>query len=265
MSQSSNNTASSYKPIAYQGPKKYPYWELHHREFEELLYSIFDADINNHVYDGKFDKVSLRTGVGERGRDCSLHFKGNNVGLIQCKKVKGKHKRISKPSVAKEIIKFILHYIKDKSLITDINNFTYYFATSLDFSEPALDLINSFNTSIIIEQDLKKWTQEVINEYEGLSDLNYDDIDEEMKEVLRSISVKEIIPTFLDIKLSQYPQIADHFFEGQVVFIDQDYSFHELLTNIMQEINKKNIRSPEVKKAIINRAQLLISKFEEMG
>ncbi len=101
------------KPIALCG-KDYNYDKFSAREFENLLYQIFRVKIDKSEDDvkEKFDKIQLMQGVGEQGRDAVLSLEGKNKGIIQCKKSRT---NISKPDFAKEVIKFILNYIKDHS------------------------------------------------------------------------------------------------------------------------------------------------------
>lgn len=79
--------------------------------FEILLYYIFKEDIvNKGEFSYKegtqiFDEIRLMQEGSDEGRDCTLHLNGSAVGVIQCKCY---NKNITKPQVAKEIIKFSL-------------------------------------------------------------------------------------------------------------------------------------------------------------
>lgn len=111
------------KPAALPN-KGYPYSALNDRRFEELLYSIGKLRLEKD-WKGKYDEINLLQGVRERGRDCSLHLDGKSLGLIQCKHSIDSGIRISRPECAREIIKFVLHYLLDKRLIHDPKKFTY--------------------------------------------------------------------------------------------------------------------------------------------
>lgn len=216
------------KPTSYSKKDSYPYNDLTDRQFEFLLYEIFKSDINNSVYSGIFDTVNIMKGVGERGRDNTLHLDGKNVGLIQCKKYQN---LVTKPELAREVIKFIIHSIIDKSLVHDINDFTYYFVVSKGFNEKALELLNDFN-KIISETKLTNWIKEVLEENETFKVVKYDEISEEVKSFLSLINVKKIIPTDLDSKLSLYPQIKTMFFEVEKVIDIKSFEllFSEMMT-----------------------------------
>ena len=73
------------RPPSYSRDMGHPYFNLTDRQFEILLYLLFKTDVEKGKFEGKFDDVSLMTGVGERGRDCELYYRGDKVGLVQCK------------------------------------------------------------------------------------------------------------------------------------------------------------------------------------
>lgn len=205
------------KPVALPN-KGYPYSSLDDRRFEELLYSIGKLRIEKD-WKHKYDEINLLQGVGERGRDCSLHLDGKSLGLIQCKHSTDNENRISRPECAREIIKFVLHYLLDKQLIHDPKNFTYWFAVSFGFNEKAKDLLDDFNHEILKQTELKNWTETVINDNEELKHLKYNDIESDLKTVLASITIKKIIPQDLDTLLNSdgFQSIIKTFFEVKMV------------------------------------------------
>lgn len=211
---------SCHKPPVYER-QGYPYADLDDRQFEILLYYIFKAEIENDVRKRKYDRVSLMPGVGERGRDCVLTYRGANVGLIQCKNYTG---RLDRPGAAREIIKFALHSLKDRSLISDQNNFTYHLAVSSDFTEPAILLLDNFNDAITDEADFEKWTTKVINENKSLADMTFAGVKDDLAAVLRSIRVEKLTAVDLNLKLKSCPGIASLFFEVQKVTLIEDAS-----------------------------------------
>lgn len=189
-----------------------PFNSLGDREFEILLYQIYKHKIEKNENDIqlKFDSVDLMEGVGEKGRDCALMKGMKNAGIIQCKKV---NTNISKPQFVKEVLKFILFSIKEKNLISDANNFTYYFAVSTGLAGTTKELIRSFNENILLEKDLENWTEEVIAEYKQFSTLSYSSIKDELNDFLRKIKVERILPQDIELWLSTMPQVKDYFFE----------------------------------------------------
>ena len=126
----------NHKPIANSGTN-YNLNGLESQKFEELLHHIFTCRIDDDLKD-VFDDAKLMTGVGEEGRDVILQFKGKKKGIIQCKRYKT---NIDKPTVSKEIIKFVLYYYKNNSLIDDLSDFTYYFVCSHKFANTSIDLL----------------------------------------------------------------------------------------------------------------------------
>lgn len=206
------------RPLASPN-KGYPYTDLDNRRFEELHYSIGKLRIEKGDWKGQFDEINLLQGVRERGRDCSLHLNGKSIGLIQCKHSIDSGNRISRPECAREIIKFVLHYLLDKRLIHDPKNFTYWFAVSYGFNEKAKDLLDDFNNEILKQTELKDWTETVINANEELKHLKYNDIESDLKTVLASITIKKIIPQDLDTLLNAdgFQSIIQTFFEVRMV------------------------------------------------
>ncbi|AUC79294.1 hypothetical protein CW736_07805 [Nonlabens sp. MB-3u-79] len=206
------------KPLASPN-KGYPYSDLDDRRFEELHYSIGKLRIEKGDWKGQFDEINLLQGVGERGRDCSLHLDGKSIGLIQCKHSIAGGKRITRPDCAREIIKFVLHYLLDNRLIHDPKNFTYWFAVSYGFNEKAKDLLDDFKKEILKQTELKDWTEAVINTNEELKHFKYTDIESDLKTILGSITVKKIIPQDLDTLLNTdgFQSIIKTFFEVRMV------------------------------------------------
>lgn len=209
---------SMNKPLASPN-KGYPYPDLDNRLFEELHYSIGKLRIQKGDWKGQFDEINLLQGVRERGRDCSLHLDGKPLGLIQCKHSIDGGNRISRPECAREVIKFVLHYLLDNRLIDDPKNFTYWFAVSYGFNEKAKDLLDDFNKEILKQTELKDWTEAVINANEELKDLKYTEIESDLKKILGSITVKKIIPQDLDALLNTdgFQPIIKTFFEVRMV------------------------------------------------
>ncbi|MDA2643944.1 hypothetical protein [Bacillus cereus] len=221
------------KPIVYKNGTGFPYNDLTDRGFEVLLYSIYKEEIDSGGLKKQFDLINLMQGTGERGRDCTLHFKGKVAGAIQCKKY---IKRVGKPEVAKEIIKFVLHYILDKKLIENPKSFSYYFAVSNDFTEPALELLNSFNSQIYIEDDFESWTTEVIKAYKAFKDMSLNKIREELINILKLIKVHKITANDLNIKLKKHPHLIASFFEVEKVISVEENK--EMIKSIIHPIPK---------------------------
>ncbi|MCB9009681.1 MAG: hypothetical protein H6656_20340 [Ardenticatenaceae bacterium] len=211
------------KPPAYEG-QGYPYFGLpgRDRNFEILLYSLFSVEIRDRKHTGRFDKVSLMPGVGEQARDIVLSYRGKRVGVVQCKHSINSANRENKPDVAREIIKFVLYYLQDKSLIPDLDDFTYYYAVSSDFTRPAIDLLDNFNDQILEEDSFVDWVSQVIQNCKAFREIKFDGIKDKLSVILRSITVKKLTAVDLDLKLSAYPEIVVRFFSVEKVFSFED-------------------------------------------
>ncbi|MCP4347212.1 MAG: NACHT domain-containing protein [Desulfobacterales bacterium] len=204
--------------IPYEG-QSLPLTQLDDRVFEILLYTIFKKRIehNDIALKDKFDKIDLMQGVAEQGQDCLLTLEGKRVGLIQCKQM---NSNLTQPAVAKEIIKFVLYYLQDNSLIDDIQNYTYFFAVSKGFAGTAITFLSNFNKNILNEPErLKSWTNDVIKNRncKSLNDLKYDAIEKDLKKVLSVIKVEKIIPEDIERWLNEYSTVIEMFFSVRKV------------------------------------------------
>lgn len=229
---------SDDKPTAIAN-KGFPYEKLaDNRRFEELIYSLYHQEILAGRYTDRYDYINLLEGVRERGRDCSFHYEGKCVGIIQCKHSIDAAARITKPECAREIIKFVLHAIIDPKLISEAKTFDYYFAVSYGFNEPAKNLLDSFNTLILQEPNLKDWTDKVIKANETLKDLVYTDIETELKRILSEINLHKILPQDLDLLLTtaSNENVAPLFFEVRTVIDTR--AFHAAVADLKEAIQK---------------------------
>lgn len=268
------NQDHSIKPLVFNN---FPYTELDDRIFEILLFSIYKKEIADNKHHTVFDEVTLMQGVGEKGMDCVLHYEGNIVGLVQCKNYKTK---LNKPDAVKEIIKFSLHYILDNTLISNIDNFTYFLVASSGFTGPAALFLSAFNTSIEGEEDLQKWVEEVISEYETFksAELTYTNVKDRLILVLKKIKVKKVIPEELNQQMHDNPSISQLFFKIHVVTSEEAInklreemmsrsrlSFDSFLTRVNDQILNLVVRNGEIKHKIIEKADIILEKFQEMG
>ncbi len=204
----------SLKPFAFEG-MSYPYFELSPNKFEELLYQISLQEIEhgNGELNQNFDSVGWLNKPGDRGRDILLFKKGKSKGLIQCKHTKNNTYKFSKDECVKEIIKFILHYNIDSSLIDDIDTFTYYFAVSSGFKEDSITFLENIKKYISHEQQIDKWIYSVRKEFKKI-DAKFIGNTEDVKDILSKLKVKKIDSSIIDLWLNHnYNQniIIKHF------------------------------------------------------
>lgn len=208
-----NSLEGETKPLANMG-KNYPLYSLNHRDFERLIYSLYFQEISNSKI--PFNGIALMSGIRDKGQDCVLYNNKVKTGIIQCK-----HSEIDKPlsikQCAEEIIKFVLYSIQENSLIPDINNFTYYFASSSGFATKADEYLRLFATKIKTEANLEKWTKSILKKY-TLINKSYDEIKNELKRIFSSLTVKPIVPDDIQSLLSVYRSVTvQRFFEVQIV------------------------------------------------
>jgi len=228
------------RPPAYNG-LSLPFNSLNDRAFEILLYQIFKDKIErdeNNIRE-KFNSVDLMQGVGEKGRDCILTRNGKNVGVIQCKKVAS---NIAKPQFVKEILKFLLFAIKDRTLIHSSMEFTYYFSVSTGLAGTTKELIRDFNSFIFEEKELKTWTNNVIKEYEQFKGMSYSAVKPKLTELLTSIKVERILPQDIELWLTSIPMVSALFFEIKTVTDNTliEKIEYKYLIPLQKFINKEN-------------------------
>lgn len=232
---------ASAKPPVYEHQQGYPFGTLGDRQFECLLHDIFSAEARpNTSRFGEFDRALLMQGVGERGRDCALVMNGKHVGVVQCKRYES---LLSKPDVAREIIKFCLHAILDPALMPEPQGFRYIFAVSKDFNERAKLLLNSFNTKIENEPELLSWIQEVVRENKRLEHLKPAEVQQKLLDILKSIDVKPLGFNELNTMLVGKDIVVQKYFTLKKVISEERLQpIEKMLEAIVNKITDEDVR-----------------------
>ncbi len=191
---------------------------LDHREFEQVVYHYFKDQIEKGLYQGIYDNITLSSGVAEKGADAMLFLNGEIKGIVQCKKYKS---NLTIDLVLSEIVKFLLYHILEtqlsnkntSSLINDIKDFTYYFVVSKDFTQATKLLLGSFN---------QKWSSRKIRPFinkitsvKSFEKLNVEEAQEQLKELLNTISVVSITAVDLDPIVRINPYLKNRYFSPQ--------------------------------------------------
>lgn len=226
----------SNQPIAYHD-------YLDNRRFEKFVRDLYFQDIQEKIYDDKFDDVVQLSGIKEQGRDCVLYKNGNSVGVIQCKLY---NKSLTKPESAKEIIKFCLYSILHPDFIFDINTFEYHFVASSGFNNQAIPLLKNFSNKILKEAELENWINKVIQENKTLGVINHSEMKNQLYDILSNIKIIPIIGTELDRRLSfeHNKNLYSLFFEARTVI---ENTALEPIVEKLEELTKpKSIYSPEL-------------------
>lgn len=209
----------SCKPEILEG-KDTPYEKLNDREFEVLSYYLFKKNMVGKTKE--YDGIDLMQGVGEKGRDCVLYKCGQVKGIIQCKHTEKNSKRMDKTSALKEIIKFALNCIKDKTMIRNDIIIDYHFVHSFAFSRPAQYLLSNFYIEVTKnENNLKKITNSVISKYTNLKDLNYESIHDELLSILKKLNIKKYEKQDIDFLMTNQNEILSIFFKVQKVLVKE--------------------------------------------
>src|SRR5690606_23083392 len=217
--------------------KSFPYNDIaDSRRFEELLYSIYKAKIENDLFDD-FDDISLMTGVRDQGRDCVLIRDGKSYGLIQCKKYE---KNYSKNDLGIEITRFVLFSLLEKTLLHDQSDFTYYISVSKGFTADCIEFIDDFNKLAPEDPKLSDWISKSLN-IPTLQPLTLSIDYDEVKRILAEIKVKKITPQDLDRDLSTpiLTHLVPLFFEVRAV--TDNAKIDELIAKLGYDLSQEEI------------------------
>ena len=206
------------KPNKYK-KGNFNYHDLGSRGLECLLYLIFKHNVDDGKYSGEYDRVQLMQRVGEKGRDVLLTFQGKHQGVIQCKNY---DTTLDKPKIIKEIVKYVLYYYKERHLINNLSQFTYYIVAPRGFSGSGIELLTDFKQASK-EKYLQKWTEVVIKKYVSIQDLIYSEIKDFLIDTLEKLNVKEIIKIDLDLALEKHEKIKSLFFKLDVVITEEPF------------------------------------------
>lgn len=226
------NNLNVFKPVAYEGQDGYPLEKLEARTFERLLFCIYNEKIKDGTLTEFADKVELMQGIGEKGRDCILTKNGSVVGLIQCKHTIGRN-RLSVSIIREEIIKFLINYIQDPSLITDENNFTYIIVTNFEFAEPVIAFLDNFSESLKKDlASLKKSIKKILNNYQLLKVTNGEDLENKIIDISSKIKFEKIAQIHLYQELTKYEtSVAPMFFRMK------SYVDNSIVQKILETLN----------------------------
>lgn len=214
------------RTVAFDG-FPYHYYDLSPRQFESLLYDIALQEIEYKKSElGKsFDSAGWLDKPGDRGRDILLFHQGKSSGLIQCKHSRSNTKKFKKDECLKEIIKFVLNYLIDSSLIYNLENYKYYISVSSNFDEEALLYLSDFKNKIRDEEKLDDLITDVIGEFKKIKKQfngNYD----EVKNVISKLSINRIDSSSIDnwLNRSYNQNIAEKYFKYREVQRTNNFS-----------------------------------------
>lgn len=197
------------KPAKYTVQNTFPFNELSDTQFEMLLYLAAKGNIGNNFLSIPFDSCRLLGSSGDKGRDVILKRDGKHVGVIQCKKYKS---NLDKGLTLKEILKFVIYYMEDRSLIPDLTDFRYYMAASTGFTKDAADLLDNFADNIAAEvSNIEKFAKEIIQEYKTIKN-TYELIFHQLMQTLSMFRVERIVPPDITSAIINKPEIVKMFF-----------------------------------------------------
>lgn len=131
----------------------------------------------------------------------------------------------------------------DKTLISDVNNFTYYIAVSKGFAESSINLLADFNKKSVHE-DIESICNSLIKKHVGFKSVKYEDVSGEIKLVLKRIVVKPIGPPDISQYLHEHEKLIGQFF--RVMTVTDNSLLEALIENylspILSEIYPKKLK-----------------------
>lgn len=244
-SQIDDEVTHGYKPHAMgTGLTVLPLNELGDREFEMLVYSLLEARIQANDY-ASFDRVVLMKGVGERGRDCLLYRQGQVAGLVQCKKLQ---KKMSRPEVLEEIIKFMMFTLGEEELMPSPEVFEYHLYASGGYFEPAVTLLSSFNIESRVEIEsgsVLRIIQSLKDKYATFRAYDEQVTFEHVRRLLHILSVKSYDGVDLNLSLASYPVVMSKFFRTMPIL--DPTTFEEILTQQLEASGIKFLTDQNLK------------------
>jgi len=215
------------------------------RRFEELIYTIYKQKIkNDEDWNNLFDDIYLTVASGDSGADCILYKNGKARGVIQCKKYS---ENLTRPEVAKEILKFVLYTIVDKSLMPEPANFHYYFSVSKGFTKPAMDLIANFYEEIFTEEKIEDWFNDFKRKYSAtLKDLNFPEIKAELFSKFKLLKIQKLIPQDLDTELNKEYNIEMCSLFFKIRLVTDNSLIKKSTAEILEKINSITIEQSKI-------------------
>ena len=244
--QISDEENNSYRPTAIEATtQQLPYAQLGSRNFEILIYRLFEKKVPNVYKNVPNVKVELMEEIADQGRDICFIVNGIIDGVVQCKDWKEK---ISKNKLISEIVKMLLFMINEG---VEIFPKYYWIVIPAGISSLAKKLIRSFKDNIVNE-DLEECFKHLKDEYESFSCLTYNDISETLSVAIKNLSVFEIDAVSLDEMIFSEPNILKmHFNLLSIIdcnstkkLLDQSLEEHglPLLTDVDLKILQDNIK-----------------------
>ncbi len=243
--------AAGYKPLALDaGLSSLPYVELSDRDFENLVYCLIRSEIENQLEPIiEFDDIALMQGVGERGRDCVLYGQGEVVGSIQCKNLKA---RMPRPTVIKELIKFLLFSLIDPSIKPATNRFIYHLYAPGGLTGPAIPLSGGFHSEIKTEIDdgrLHEYLRSVVSEYESFERYVGNEPFADICEAMKNLEFKVFESVDLNVRIPKQHKVLTAFFhvtlvvETQAVIQDLEQRWNTAGLNLLTDSSLRSLHS----------------------
>jgi len=200
------------KPRKYSLQSVYPLNDLDDRSFELLVYAL--AKQHASIFSFPYDFCGLGLPGGDKGRDVVPHHHGLLCGVVQCKRQKT---LIDRPSLGKELLKFVLHCIAGGLPLSPDRQIHYLIACSTGINNQAAALVEAFPFSVVTDKEtLKTWCTELTEEYANLK-VDYSTYEAAIHQGLMSLRVSVILPVDISLSISARPEIAKTFFDVQSI------------------------------------------------
>lgn len=232
------------KPRAFAG-QDYPLEKLTPRNFEKLIYHLYDNELNSNKNASDYSDVMLMGGVKDGGRDCVLITEKTISAIIQCKHSENNTK-YKKNQIVTEVLKYILYGVQQNKFNLNENNLKYILVVSSDFNSDCEGLRINFNEEIK-NIKIEKYVTTLKNQNATLRDINYAVIKEKLWAILNNLKFDTIIGTDIQEKLfkSYNESTVNRFFELRSS-ISKEVNFSDTLERkIIQKIKVSTVETTD--------------------
>lgn len=214
-----------------------PYNSLGDRNFEILVYRLFEKEIPNE-YKGLHVGTYLMEGVRDQGRDVTFVLNGHVDGVVQCKNLKDK---FTKPALIKEIIKTAL-FMKKEGVLSYFNR--YWIVSPEGCNPKAKSLIQNFSSQIEAE-DIENYFNQVRDDFESFNEMKYSEEKDDLMSLFNRIHVFEVTRNELDSLLEKHPDVKRmHFKTTAIIDCDQN---RKMIKEVLDEYGMRMLTDEDLK------------------
>lgn len=170
----------------------YPLYSMQSDDYANLVYWVYKTEIQDGPWSKNFDDIAIMRATRDQGKDCVLYKNGIMTGAIQCKHSINPKGVVSDNDFLKEFTKFLLYAVVPNSKIKIDKKFVYYVASSGNFTEGCITLIQKSKTQLILHPKYKTHIDGNIAEYKSLKNLDFNTVENQLTSLVSKIDIKRI-------------------------------------------------------------------------